>query len=168
MPWGRTMTALRDPNGCGHAIRRIVVQLGSVEAVAAVVGRKVGCITDWASDTRTACPSWAQAIALDAAYRAAGGEGAPLYEAYGAQLDFSVTELTACHSALASGIADASREWGDAIGAAALLTVPGFTPNQALTADIELDEAETRLKGLRRLIKSFLPGAGSGKPGGAQ
>lgn len=162
------MTALRDPNGCGHAIRRIVVQLGSVETVAAIVGRKVGCVTDWASDTRTACPSWAQAVALDAAYRAAGGEGAPLYEAYGAQLDLRFNDLTACHAALATNLAEASREWGEAIGAATLLAVPGFSPNQALTADIELDQAETRLKRLRRLVKRFLPGAVSGKPGGAQ
>lgn len=162
------MTALRDPDGCGHAIRRIVVQLGSVEAVADIVDKSVGCITDWASDQRTACPSWAQAIALDAAFRAAGGEGAPLYEAYGKQLDLSVKELTACHKALATGLAEASREWGEAIGAATLLTVPGFTPNQVLIADIELDEVQTRLKGLRRLIKRFRPGAVPGTPGGAQ
>lgn len=162
------MTALRDPDGCGHAIRRIVVQLGSVEAVAAIVGRKVGCISDWASDTRTACPSWAQSIALDAAYRAAGGEGAPLYEAYGKQLDLSVEELTACYKTLATDLAEASREWGEAFGAAVRLTQPGFTPNQALSADIELDEVQTRLKRLRRLVKRFRPGAVPGTPGGAQ
>ena len=162
------MTALRDPDGCGHAIRRIVVQLGSVEAVAAIGGRKVGCISDWASDTRTACPSWAQSIALDAAYRAAGGEGAPLYEAYGKQLDLSVEELTACYKTLATDLAEASREWGEAFGAAVRLTQPGFTPNQALSADIELDEVQTRLKRLRRLVKRFRPGAVPGTPGGAQ
>lgn len=162
------MTALRDPNGCAHAVRRIEGQLGSFEAVAAVVGRSVGCVSDWASDKRTACPSWAQSIALDAAYRAAGGEGAPLYEAYGKQLDLSVKEIAACHAALAEQLAEASREVGEALGAAMRLTVPGFSPNQARIADIELDEAETRFKSLRRLIKSFLSGAGPGKPGGAQ
>ncbi|WP_293966195.1 hypothetical protein [Sphingomonas sp.] len=162
------MTALRDPDGCGHAMRRIEGQLGSFEAVAAVVGRSVGCVSDWASDARTACPSWAQAIALDAAYRAAGGEGAPLYEAYGKQLDMSLKEMTACHAALAEQLAEATKEVGEALGAAMRLTVPGFSLNQARIADIELDEAETRFKGLRRLIKSFVLGAGPGKSGGAQ
>ncbi len=162
------MTALRDPDGCAHAVRRIEGQLGSFEAVAAVVGRSVGCVSDWASGKRTACPSWAQSIALDAAYRAAGGEGAPLYEAYGKQLDLSVKEITACHAALAEQLAEASREVGEALGAAMRLTVPGFSPDQARIADIELDEAETRFKSLRRLIKSFLSGKVPGKPGDAQ
>jgi hypothetical protein len=117
----------------------------------------------------TSCPSWAQAIALDAAYRAAGGEGAPLYEAYGAQLDLTFNALTACHTELATELADTLAEFGDAASATARLTVPGCTPNQVQAAIIEIDQAATLLTRMRRRVTSFLsPGTVSGKPGGAQ
>lgn len=168
MPGHRPMTRPRTPNTSSHAVLRIAARLGGFDAAATVARRSERCVRDWSDEATPSCPSWAQAVALDAAYRAAGGEGAPLYEAYGAQLDLRFNDLTACHAALATNLAEASREWGEAIGAATILAVPGFSPNQALTADIELDQAETRLKGLRRLVKRFLPDAVPGKPGGAQ
>lgn len=163
------MTRPRTPDTCGHAILRIVVQIGGFDAAAAIVGRRPSCVRDWGNEATTSCPSWAQAIALDAAYRAAGGEGAPLYEAYGAQLDLTVNRLTACHAELASDLADTLSEFGDAASATARLTIPGCTPHQVQAAIIEIDQAETRLTRLRRRVMSFVkPGAGPGMPGGYQ
>ena len=163
------MTRPRTPHTSFFAVQRIITQLSGCEFAAPIVGRTASCVRDWGNDQTTSCPSWAQAIALDAAYRAAGGEGAPLFEAYAAQLDLAFNHLVACQKELARDLAEASREVGEALGAAALLIVPGCTPGQVQTAVIEIDQAETRLARMRRRVTSFIkPGAGPGHRGGGK
>lgn len=160
----------RIPRSLAHAMTRIVAGIGEDEA-ARLAGRSRHAIRAWTNPDRGACPSIAQAIALDAAFQAAGGDGAPLREAYDAQLEISVTRLTACHRDLAAELATAAGECGNAIAAAAPLTQPGFTPNHASRALLEIDDAENALGRLRRRIHGFLPaarGRSAAKAGGTQ
>ncbi|WP_294319672.1 hypothetical protein [uncultured Sphingomonas sp.] len=163
------MTLPRTPKTSFHAVQRIAEFFGGTKAAAPILGVKYRRLHDWTYQETASCPSFAQAIALDIAYRAAGGEGAPLFEAYASHLDLSFNELTACHAALAADLAEASREFGDAWAAATALIVPGHSPNAVQHALIELDQAETLFVRLRRRISSFVrPGTVPGLPGGAQ
>lgn len=162
------MTLPRTPDTCAHAVLKVAGLLGYARA-AEVVGRKVACIRDWTNEATTSCPSWAQAVALDAAYHEAGGENAPLFDAYAAQLDIARADRDACRVALTTDLSEAASEFGEAFAAAVVLTQPGHTHNQALRAMIELDQAEGKLAGLKRRVRNFLkPGAGPGNPGGIQ
>lgn len=163
------MTLHRTPNTSYFAVQRIAEHFGGYAKAAAVLGYKQSNLRDWGYEQTTSCPTWAQAVALDAAYHAAGGEGAPLLEAYAAQLDRSVNTLTACHAELAKDLAEASREFGEAWAAATALIVPGHSPNAVQHALIELDQAETLFSRLHRRIFSFRrSGTVPGLPGGAQ
>lgn len=163
------VTRPRTPKTSFHAVLRIAEFFGGCKAAAPILGLKYAKLRDWTNEDRPSCPSFAEAIALDAAYRAAGGEGAPLFEAYAAQLDHSFNELTACHAELAKDLADTAHEFGDAFAAVAMLTVPGHSPNQVQRALIELADVEPLVARLIRRISSFKRlGTVSGKPGGAQ
>lgn len=161
------MTVPRTPDTSAHAVLKIAGLLG-YEGAAQVAGRKPACIRDWTNEATTSCPTWAQAVALDAAYHDAGGESAPLFDAYAAALNISISERSTCRRELAVELADASRECGEAIGATALLTQPGHSDNDTLRALTEIDQAEGHLARLKRRARSFLSsGAGPDKPGGA-
>lgn len=164
------MTKPKTPNTSAHAVTRIVGLLG-FELSREIVGRSKHCLRGWMNEDRTSCPTWRQAIALDAAFAAAGGEGAPLLEAYADQLEVTIARRTACHRALVAEIATVSREFGEAIEATVSLTQPGHSENGTRRALIEIDQAESALVRMRRRVTSFLTfGAGSaaGKTGGAQ
>ncbi len=163
------MTLIRTPGTIAHAVTVIAGRLTNASA-AATAGVKPRTIHDWSHPEATSNLSitLGQAMALDAAYAAAGGEGAPLHTAYAAQLGQTVRQMTACHRELATDLADTSREVGEAIGAATLLIIPGASPNTVQRAAIEIDEAEGAIARLKRRVASFLPGAGPGNPGGAQ
>lgn len=152
------MTKPRTPRSLSHAVTRIIAQIGE-DAAAKVSGRSRHAVRAWSNPDRTAYPSIAQAIALDAAYRSAGGDGAPLREAYDAQLEITVCELTACHRDLAAEVATASIECGEALGATLPLTQTGYTPNDATRALLQIDDAENALSRVRRRVHSFLPAA---------
>jgi hypothetical protein len=162
------MTLPRTPDTAAGAIVRIVGLIGYT-AAAAVVGRKVTCVRDWTNEATTSCPSFAQALALDAAFIAAGGENAPLHDAYAAQLEIELDVRTACTRTLSSEVATAARECGEFIAASLSVCQAGHSPNDVQRALLEADEAESRVAAVKRRLFSFLKtGAGPvGKAGGS-
>lgn len=163
------MTLLRTPDTAAAAVKTIGDYLGWRAAKVASGARTIAAVRGWANERTTSCPSWAQALGLDAAYIAAGGDHAPLLDAYAAQLDFSIGEHNACRRALATKLSETAREYGDAIAATTLLTQPGHSDNDTLRALIEIDQAQGVLAALKRVVRSFKrPGKVPGMPGGAQ
>lgn len=162
------MTLPRTPDTSAHAVLRIAGTIGYDNA-AHIVGRKAACIRDWTNEATPSCPSFAQAIALDSAYIAAGGETAPLRDAYQAQLDVIVAERTACTRALSAEMATVAREYGDLFAAGLAVCQPGHSPNDVQRALLEADQAEGALAAFKRRLFSFLStGAGPvGKAGGS-
>lgn len=149
------MTLPTTPGTFAFAVRRIADLIGYGN-VAEIAGRTEGAIRKWAHEGNTACPTIAQALALDAAYVAAGGHGTPLRDAYDAQLELAVTTATACHRAFAEELAGAAREAGDAIAAGMRLTQPGASHNDIQRALIEADQAEGMFAAIKRRASSFL------------
>ncbi len=162
------MTDLRLPTTFAHAVTRIAGRL-RWDGAAAIVGRRERSVRRWSEPRGVAHLSIESAVRLDAAWAAAGGEGAPLLEAYAAQLEQRVAERTACHRLLADELALAMTEDGEAAAAALAIILPGASPGAIHRALVQADEAETAWSTVKRRIGSFLPfGAGpnASRPGG--
>ena len=164
------MTKARTPLTIPHAVTKIVGVLGAPTS-ARVVGRSERRIYKWMDPDSDLAPSLPQAIALDAAYRAAGGDGAPLYEVYADLLGEEVALHAACQLRLADDLARASREFGEAAEATIAVIKPNAGEREVHRALAEAEEAHGATGALLRRLKTFLPfGAGPNavKTGGAQ
>lgn len=148
------MTVPRTPDTSADAVLQIAGRIGYT-AAAKIVGRSTACIRDWTNEATTSCPSFAQAVALDAAYIAAGGENAPLHDAYAVQLEIVVAERTACARSLSREVAAAARECGEFIAASLSVCQPDHSPNDVQRALIEADEAESKIATIKRRLFSF-------------
>jgi hypothetical protein len=161
------LTKLRAPLTFPDAVTRIAGVLG-FKGAAVVVRRSTRCVYDWADpDTRNS-PRLSEGLALDAAYRAAGGEGSPILEAYAFLLDVRVTADSADHGALSGDLATVARECGEAIASSIVVTQPGARPSDIHHALVEAEEARGALGKMMQRLKAILPiSAGlSGETGG--
>lgn len=163
------MTQLRAPLTFPAAMTRVAGVLGW-PTCATMARRKVRMVRYWSEDTATASPPVTLALAYDAAYQAAGGEGAPFADAFAFQLEGARAQVDACRRQLADAIATASSESGDAIAAGVVLTITNASPVQALRALAEAEEAHSAWARVIRRLSSFLPagsGLSAGNTGGA-
>lgn len=158
------MTKARIPVTFPNAITRIA-GLITFEDAAQIVGRSDRCVRDWSDPLSSALPALDQALALDAAYRAAGGEGAPIAETYAAMLDAQLAAETACCAALTEDIARAASEFGDAVAAGLAVTGEGCGTITIRVAMQEAEQAHSATGAMLRRLHSFLPG-GAGLRGG--
>ena len=163
------MTKQRPALSFAQAITRIAGVIG-FEAAAKLVGRSDRAVRYWTEDDKDGEPTLSQALALDAAYRTAGGEGAPILDSYAAQLDVAIADHLASQLALTAAIGAAAQECGEAINHALAAAAPGATPAQVHRAITETEEASGRVTNLlRHLVKFLKPTAvaGSGHVGGS-
>ena len=163
------MTQLRAPLTYPAAMTRVAGVLGW-PVCAQMARRGVRAVRYWSQDNCTSSPTIAQALAYDAAYQAAGGEGAPFLDAFAFQLQGAREQHDACRRQLAEAIADASSEGGEAIAAAVALTVSNASPLQALRALAEAEQARSAVGQLIRCLQKFLPsgtGSAAGNTGGS-
>ncbi|AOH83638.1 hypothetical protein AWL63_06275 [Sphingomonas panacis] len=144
-----------------HAIRRVAAVLDYPE-IARVVRRSPSLARKWSDPATGKSPSLNQALAIEAAYRAAGGEGSPILEAFGFQLDAMIVEQSACQRALADEIAHFAKECGEAIAVSIAITQPGsISPSSVHHALVEAEQARSAAGTFIGRLKSFLPrGAG--------
>ncbi|MDB5663425.1 MAG: hypothetical protein JWN59_1763 [Sphingomonas bacterium] len=164
------MTKLRTPLTFAQAVTRIAGLIG-FDGAARVVDRKERIVRLWSEPDSGRSPTLDQARNLDAAYRAAGGEDAPLLDAYAFQLEVQVAVQDVCRRDLLQTIEEASRDAGEAISCSVAILDPAATPAQFHRALAEVEEAHGALSRLKRRITSFLPfGAGptATKMGGSQ
>jgi len=97
------------------------------------------------------------AVRLDAAYRRAGGEGAPLLECYAILLDMGAIVAAPSPNCMLTGAGLAAKEAGEAVAAAIALARDPSNPAARLAAQREAEEAINELS--RLLIHvSALPG----------
>lgn len=157
------MTKLRAPLTFPDAVTRIAGVL-SFKGAADVARCSVRCVYDWADPDSRSGPRLAQSLALDAAYRNAGGEGSPILEAYAFLLDVRITAAAADHGALSGDLATVARECGEAIASGIAVTQPGAGPSSIHHAMVEAEQARGALGAMLQRLKSFLP-RGAGLPG---
>jgi hypothetical protein len=159
------MTKLRDPLTFGQAITRIAGVLGW-EETASIVGKGKRLVRLWSEPDKRCNCTLDQARNLDAAYRAAGGEGAPLLEAYAFQLEFQIARENACRHELAETIAEVSREAGEAVAASVAILNPRASPTDLHRALADVGEAQSSIAKLMRRVTAIV--AAIGKTGASQ
>lgn len=152
------MTKRRQPLTFADAVTRVVGHLTYSEA-ARISGRSERLVYTWTAPDNAASPSLDQALALEAAYRATGGDGAPILEAYGFLLNVTTVAQSSSQRAFSSDIASMARECGEAIASGIMLTGPGAAPAQVHHAMVEAEQARSAIGSFIGRLKGFLPQA---------
>lgn len=149
------MTKVRPPLSVENALWTILGALGADRA-AHVVGRNADYLRSLSDPDNRYTLGVEHAIQLDLAYLANGGEGAPIYEAYGLILEAQRAERFACQFKLATATAVAIREGGQACAALVSATLPDATDADRATALREVEEAITAMTRCAPLVQALL------------
>lgn len=148
------MTKPRLPLTVEHALQRIAVQLpGGVEAMAEAVGCQPGTIRAWMDPDRPEQAPFDSAIALDLAFQAEGGEGAPLFEVYAATFQMAGARRFADRRRLLDFTQSIALEAGEAVAALVAASRDGATEQDRQLVEREVDEAIQKLLDVRPLIQ---------------
>lgn len=141
------MTKLRAPLSIDAALARIAGQLdGGFDDMARIAGRAVRTVRNWGDpDTPEQVPIDC-AIALDLAYIASGGTGAPIFETYALKLELGEAAQFADRLDLLRHAQSVARETGEANSAIIGATQPSATDADRLHALREVTEAIDALK----------------------
>ncbi|WP_028965355.1 hypothetical protein [Sphingomonas phyllosphaerae] len=159
------MTHFRAPLTFPGAMTQVAGLIG-YPAAAKIAGRAERTVYSWAHPTSKTVPPVDQALAFDAAWREAGGVGAPFLDAFAFQLGLVIERQDACARALVADVGNVSRETGEAIAAALSLTNTNASPLDAHRAFAEVTQAAGAIDALQQRVASFLP-SGAGPDAGS-
>src|SRR4051812_14366931 len=160
------MTKLRAPVSFERALIRIADVLGWPK-VAEIAGKDERTVRNWSDPDTTATVTLDVALRLDVAFRAAGGEGAPLFQVYALRLEADTRGACADSRRLAELTAKAAAEGGEAIAALVVAAQPGATLQQRARAEMEAEEAIQALTESLAQVRAGGRGAGDVQsPGG--
>ena len=134
------MTKRRSPLTFERALTKIAAQIGW-EKAAEIVGQSVRTVRNWSDGDTGAGVRPDAALKLDVAYRAAGGDGAPLLQCYATRVETDLRVACADSVALAKLIAVAAKEGGEAIQFAVLAASPGASEADRVRAVQEIEES---------------------------
>lgn len=140
------MTIPRKPTTFSRALAAIADLLGW-DGCAEVLGKSESHVRKLGAPDTEREISLRDAVRLDAAYRRAGGAGAPLLECYALKLDLNVPMTGGPHCMLTSA-AHAAKESGEAVAAAIDLAGRTTDPAARLRAVREIEEAITEMSRL--------------------
>lgn len=163
-----SVTKRRTPLTFSSAIAKIGAYLG-YDVAGAACGRSDRSVYAWADPKEECLPTLSQAMALERAYRVAGGEGSPIFEAFGHQIDLAIIAQSSERAALADDYATLARECGEAIATGIAVAQAGSGDREVHAALTEAEHVHTAIGSAMRRLKSFLTsGAGplGGKTGG--
>lgn len=147
------MTKLRAPLSIEQALARVVGQLADgYETASEITGKQAGSIRAWGDPDRREQLPVDCAIALDLAYQAAGGTGAPIFEAYAAKLELAEMAKFADRHHLLSHAEMLAKEGGEAQAALLRACQPGASDADCARAFRELSESFEQHKSLLALL----------------
>jgi len=149
------VTQLRAPLSFADAMTRVAGVIGWPEA-AHIARRRQRTVRYWSEGNCQTTPSIAMAVKFDAAYRAAGGEGAPFAEAHAHLLGMHTEREDACRRALAADLATAARETGEATAHAIIVATSNASPRDTMRAVAEAEQGRNAMARLVRRLSSFL------------
>jgi hypothetical protein len=135
---------------------RVAGMVGWPEA-ARIAQRRQRTVRYWSEENCKTTPPIAMAVRFDAAYRAAGGEGAPFAEAHAHLLGMQTERQDACRRALAEDLSTAARETGEATAQAIIVATSNASPRDTMRAVAEAEQGRTAMARLVRRLSSFLP-----------
>lgn len=148
------MTRVRQPLTFELALTQIAELLGW-DGCATVLGKSESHIRKLSTPDTEREISLRDAVRLDAAWRRAGGEGAPLLECYALQLDLGADPASTSIELVLSGAASAAKESGEAVAAAIALAGAMRDPKARISAVREIEEAINELSHLLSGIMSI-------------
>lgn len=145
------MTKAREPSTFEDAILRIVDRIGWA-AAADAVGKGERVVRNWSDPDMDRQPSIEDALALDKAYRSAGGgDPPPMLAVYLTLIDRHQAPVAdAAEIAAATGAA--AKEMGEAIAAAVAASQPGADGRTRAVADKEIGDAVVALQVLQTKV----------------
>ena len=138
------MTIPRQPITFENALWQIAALLGW-DGCAAVLGKSESQVRKLGTPGVEREISLRDALRLDAAFRAAGGDGAPLLECYAIKLDLKIPVEPAAPACMIVGAGRAAKESGEAVAAAIELAHNANDPRARVNACREIEEAITEL-----------------------
>lgn len=149
------MTKVRLPLSIEQALARIAGLLeGDYQAMGEICGRQPHTIRAWGDPDKQDDIPVGCAIALDLAFQAAGGEGSPLYEAYGAKLDLADAARFADTHRLLDYAQGVIKEGGEAHAAIIGAARKDATHNEKRIAFREASEAYEKLRDILPLLEA--------------
>lgn len=150
------MAKVRAPLSTQGALARIAGQLPrGWDEMAEIADRATSTCYNWGNpDTPESVPLDC-AIRLDLAFQAAGGEGAPLYETYGHQLQLAHVAKFADALQLARRTMVVIREGGQAHEALVAASLPGATDGDRARARREVEEGIVALQSALPLLEAM-------------
>lgn len=131
--------------------------MGGLEGMAQATNRSVSTINAWRDPERREKVPLDDAIALDLAYQAAGGVGAPLFETYAAQLELAASTRFSDRHHLLEATKELVREAGEAHAALIHASQPGATAGDDARALREATEAFDRFKPILAMLSGRVP-----------
>lgn len=153
------MTVHRAPTSIDHALARIAGQLeGGWVGMARTVSRSETTVRAWGQPGRREQIPMAAAIALDLAFQAAGGTGAPIFETYALQLDLACINRFADRAALGVHLASVIKESAEAESAMLSAILPDAGPAEIRRALRELEEALVAMGTARAMLNNMKSG----------
>lgn len=143
------------------AAKRTIARIGEAEA-ARLLGNSVSTLEAWRNSDNPRWPRIDQALALDLAYAAAGGDGSPFLDAFQVAVSVASIERDACRTALATTIATLAKDSGELLAASIAVIHPDATQREIDRALVEAQDVVTGADSVVRQLKSFCRrGAGS-------
>ncbi|MDR3408448.1 MAG: hypothetical protein P4L68_08120 [Methylovirgula sp.] len=147
------MTKRRAPLSVDAALARIAGHIpGGYAEMARVLDRSERLVRAWGDPERRERMPIDDSITLDLAFRAAGGEGAPILEAYRAMLEAEGMDWFAEGIALARHAATMIKECSEAEAALVIAAQPGATFRERSDAIREIEEAMVELNRARLML----------------
>lgn len=147
------MTKVRAPLSMEQALQRIAGQCsGGIEQMAQAVQRQASTVRAWMDPDRDEQASVEAGVELDLLFQAEGGEGCPIFEAYGAKLDLAAAQKFLMANRLQDYAVDVIREGGEAHAAIVAAARPGASPTERKIAHKEACEAFEKLRDVIPLL----------------
>jgi hypothetical protein len=148
------VTKPRSPLSTEQALQRIAGQLASgVQSMAEVADRQTGTVRAWMDPDRPEQVPFECAIALDLAFQAEGGEGAPLFEVYATAFKLASAQRFASRRRLLDFTSAIAKEAGEAVAALVHGARDDAGEAERRLAAREVDEAIAKLIDVRPLLE---------------
>jgi hypothetical protein len=156
------MTKATLPFTFTDAAKRTIARIADAE-LERLFGRSWRSTADaWRNADNPRWPRVDQALALDLAYAAAGGDGSPFLDAFQVAVSVASIERDACRTALATTIATLAKDSGELLAASIAVIHPDATQREVDRALVEAQDVVTGADSVVRQLKSFSRrGAGS-------
>lgn len=145
------MTKERQPATIEDALFRVFGHVG-LDQCAALLGREAGYLRSLSDPDTRYRVTVEDALKLDLAYEAAGGQGAPIRDTYNVLYDAARAETFADKAALGRVAIDALKEGSEAQLALVLAAQPGATEADRAHAAREVQQALTAFSGALPLL----------------